>query len=138
MIDLKKIDPRARNAVSKKFIAEIVEFRLAEIMEFVNNELKHIGRAGKLPAGVVLVGGGAKMNSLVDLVKQELKLPAQVGAPDLSALDLPNGEVAIRAEDPESACVMGLLMFAGEQNSLSRKKTPLPKYLKKWLNYLMP
>ena len=59
MIDLKKIDPAARGAISRRFIAEIIEMRLAEILEFVDNELKRIGRSGKLPAGVVLVGAGA-------------------------------------------------------------------------------
>ncbi len=141
IIDLKKIDPRARNTVSKKFIAEIIEMRLVEIMEFVNNELKRINKAGKLPAGVVLAGGGAKLSGIIDLVKQELKLPAQMGTPDLSLMNLPNGELAIKAEDPESACVVGLLMLAAEKNSVGGSadwKNIYNGYFKKWLDYLMP
>ena len=38
MIDFKKIDPAARGTVSRRFIAEIIEMRLAEIFEFVNND----------------------------------------------------------------------------------------------------
>ena len=51
-------------------MAEIVETRLAEIFEFVNNELKSIGKAGQLPGGVMLVGGGSKIAGIVDLASK--------------------------------------------------------------------
>ena len=70
-VDLKKIDPDTRSNVSRRFIAEIIEVRLAEIFEFVNNELKIIGKASQLPVGVVLVGGGCKLSGIVDFVKEE-------------------------------------------------------------------
>ena len=138
IIDLKKIDPRAKNTVSRRFLAEIIEVRLAEIFEFVHNELKRIGRAGRLPVGIVLSGGGAKLSGIVDLAKQELRLPAQVGAPDLSGIDLPNGELAIRAEDPEFACAVGLLMYANEKRERAPKNALFGGRFKKILDYFMP
>ena len=39
-------------------IDEIVDARLEEIFEAVQKELKKAGRAGQLPSGVVLTGGG--------------------------------------------------------------------------------
>ena len=102
LIDLRKIDPAARGSVSRRFVSEIIEVRLAEILEFVNNELKRIGRASKLPAGAVLVGGGAKMPALVELTKQELRLAAQIGIPDVSVFNL-GGELSSQIEDPEYA-----------------------------------
>ena len=55
-------------------MAEIIEARLSEILDFVNDELKRIGRAGRVPAGVHLYGGGAELPYLGQLVKKELKL----------------------------------------------------------------
>ena len=89
-IDLKEIDQNSRNTVSRRFITDIIQVRLAEIFEFVNNELKLTGRAGKLPVGAVLVGGGSKIPGLVDLAKDELELPAQIGIPDISSLEMPS------------------------------------------------
>lgn len=115
MIDLRKIDPKAKNAVSKKKIADIIETRFAEIFEFVNNELKSVGKAGQLPAGVVLVGGGSKIAGIVDLAKQELKLPAQIGVPETSSLEIASGELSLQVEDPELACAAGLMLWNSEK-----------------------
>ena len=99
-IDVSKIDPRVRGIFSKKFIAEIIESRLAEIFEQVNNEIKRVGKASQLPAGTVLVGGGVKLPNIVDLARQELKLAAQIGVPDVSNLEAVSGELHLQAEDP--------------------------------------
>lgn len=138
MIDLKKLDPRARSAVSRRFVGEVIEPRLAEMFEFVENELKRIGKAGRLPAGVVLVGGGAKLPGVVDLARQELKLPAQIGSPDLSRFDIPHGEVAIKAEDPEYACAVGLALWAVEQTRHEKPAQTAKDWFKKVANYFMP
>lgn len=114
-IDLKKIDPNSRANVSRRFIADIIEVRLAEIFEFVNNELKLINKAKQLPVGAVLAGGGAKIPGIVDLAKGELELPAQIGIPDSASLEMPNGEVSLQAEDPEFACALGLLFWGRDR-----------------------
>ena len=51
-IELKKFVPEARTMVSRRFIAEIVESRLEEIFDLVNNELKLVQKYGELPGGV--------------------------------------------------------------------------------------
>lgn len=114
MIDLKRIDARAKGAVPRQFIAEIIEARLEEIFELVNGELKRIGKAGRLPAGAVLSGGGAKIPGIIELARQELRLPAQIGTPDMARLHTSEEGMAAKAEDPEFACAVGLLMWAKE------------------------
>lgn len=114
IVDLNKIDPRVRGTVSKKYIAEIIEVRLAEIFELVNNEIKHLAKAGQLPAGAVLIGGGSKLPNLVDLARSELKLAAEIGVPHIAALDPISADLATQGEDPEFACALGLLKYEQE------------------------
>lgn len=57
----------------------IVEARVDELMEFVDKELKTIHKSRKLPGGVVLVGGSAKLPGLAEFVKERLELAARVG-----------------------------------------------------------
>lgn len=115
-VDLQKLNPKFKGVVSKKFIADIIEVRLAEIFEMIQNELKAIGRAGRLPGGVVLVGGGAKMPGVVELAKQELKLAAQVGVGDIRTIEVPlAAEVMEQIEDPEFAGALGLLLWGYDQ-----------------------
>ena len=138
MIDLKKIDPAARGAVSRRFIAEIIEMRLAEILEFVDNELKRIGRSGKLPAGAVLVGAGAKIPAVVDLAKQELGLSVQIGVPDVTGFNL-GVELSSQIEDPEFACVVGLVgMGLDKIEAPAGQSFFLGNFFRNLLKYFMP
>ena len=66
--------------ISKKYVAEIIEARVEEIFEKIDNELKKIDRSGMLPAGIFLIGAGAKLNDLVEVAKNKLRLPACLGS----------------------------------------------------------
>lgn len=108
---LSEIDPRLEGEVSRRFLAEIIEVRLAEILDCVNNELKIVGRDVQLPAGVVITGGGVKMAGMADLVKRELKLPVQMGFPDLNEFDVMNPTHKEMLDDPEFAVAVGLALW---------------------------
>jgi cell division protein FtsA len=58
----------------------IVEARVEEILDYADRELKKIHRSRKLPGGVVLTGGSAKLPGLVDFTKDVLELPARLGS----------------------------------------------------------
>lgn len=60
-------------------IAMITEARVEELFEFVNKELSRIHKAHKLPGGVVLVGGTAKLPGIAEFAKEQLQLAARVG-----------------------------------------------------------
>lgn len=92
---------------SQKTLFNIIEARVLEIFDIVNQELKKIDRQGKLPAGVVLVGGGANLKGIDELAKKELKLPAKMG--------IAKGILGLE-EDPVIATLAGLVLF-GVENS---------------------
>ena len=69
--------------ISKKFLAEIIEARLSEIFDLIADRLKEIDRFGKLPGGVVLYGGGAKMPFIAELAREKFKLPVRLANPDI-------------------------------------------------------
>ncbi len=66
--------------ISQHYVAEIIEARVEELMSKVDQEFKKIDRSGMLPAGVVLIGGGAKLADIVDAAKKDLRLPVSLGA----------------------------------------------------------
>lgn len=91
-------------------IDEIVEARLEELFEAIDKELKKAGRKGKLPNGLVLVGGGAQLKNLVEYAKNSLELAARIGKPKGF------GGVAEQLESPAFATAVGL-MFSDMQNA---------------------
>ena len=68
----------------KKKIDEIIEARLSDIFELVGNHLKRLRRSELLPAGVVIVGGGAHVSRIEEIARAQLRLPARVGPVDMS------------------------------------------------------
>jgi len=72
-----------------------------------------------LPAGAVLVGGGAKMPGIIDLAKETLSLPVQIGFPQ-------NIEgIVDRINDPSFATVVGLVLWGLDEKVYSHRKFQL-------------
>jgi len=65
--------------ISPRYVAEIIEARVEEIFEKIDSEFKKIDRSGMLPAGVCLVGGGAKLEDIIEIAKKKLRLPVSIG-----------------------------------------------------------
>lgn len=95
-------------------IDEIVEARLEEIFDAIQHELKRAGRAGKLPSGVILTGGGAQLKHIADYAKQQLGLAARIGKPT------GYGGVAENIESPMYATAVGLLLIDAESHLLRK------------------
>lgn len=91
---------------SRRQLAEIIIARLRDIFELLEKELKKIDRSELLPAGVVLVGGSALHEGVVELTKREMKLPVELGVPHefLPVLDLKHA--------PQLVTVLGALKWA--------------------------
>lgn len=75
----------ATGEFSQKKLDEIIEARLCDIFESVDNHLKKIKRSELLPAGVVFIGGGATTPNLTELSKEILKLPSNIGTTEIFA-----------------------------------------------------
>ncbi|MDI6717905.1 MAG: cell division protein FtsA [Patescibacteria group bacterium] len=140
-IDLRKFDPGLKSIVSKKFVSDIIEVRLAEIFELIHNELKSIGKT-RLPAGVILCGGGAKMEGIADLAKQELKLPVHLAHLESDNFDSLNHDLSSKSEELEFAVACGLLSYGSsrltEENKLSGWMSGKGVFLSRILKNLIP
>ena len=102
---------------SKKQVCEVIEARVEEIFEYVDKELKKIGKSGRLPAGVVITGGGAKLDGIVEIAKKILHLPASIGYPHdlVSSLD--------KVSDPSFTTAVGLVLWGNSVVNKSGGRT---------------
>lgn len=140
-IDLAQFQSGEEGLVSKLEVAEIIEARLEEIFAIINKELKIIGRAGMLPAGIVLTGGGARLKGAVEVAKKSFNLPASVGAPK-------DFKTAIeRINDPVFATAVGLVIWGANLEKTNSRGFSIPKFssvvdvtgkMKKWFKSLLP
>lgn len=112
MIDLSTVSKVDTQTVSKRYMAEIMQARYHEMFTLVKQELERIGRSGMLPAGALLTGGAVKAPGVLDLARDVLGLPVQMGFP----VDI--GGVIEKVDDPAYATVLGTLVWGmreGEQ-----------------------
>lgn len=127
-IDVQKFFPEASGTISRRFIAEIIESRMSEILQFVENELSLLGKSGRLAGGIVFTGGGSKLPGLTELAKSELRLASQIGFA-IGAEWLQEGvDASEHVEDPEFVNALGLVLWGGDEEHWWREKTPTPGF----------
>lgn len=136
-INLNELDENLKAVVSKKFISEIIEVRLEEIFELIHDELKALGKT-QLPAGVILCGGGAKIDGIVELARHELKLPIHMANCESGLFDSVNQDIASKTEDLEFALVLGLLGYASAQLMENDSKMEKNNIFSRIIRNLMP
>lgn len=137
-IELGKFVPGSKSAISRRFTAEIMESRLEEIFDFLNNELKILQRFGELPGGVVLVGGGAKLPGLTDLAKQEMRLTTQIGFSLADEWEADGGAFKEHLEDPEFVSAFGLVLWGVDEEGWMKEGSPSSFNFKKIIRYFTP
>lgn len=83
----------------------ITSARVEELLEFVDKELKKVHRSRKLPGGVVIVGGTAKLPGIAEFTKEKLQLSARVGS-----LQPLNGLIDT-VQEPDYYTAVGLMLL---------------------------
>jgi len=123
---------------SKKKLDEIIEARLGDIFESIENNLKKIKRSELLPAGIVFVGGGANTPKLTELSKYILKLPSTVATTEIF------GNVKTKLRDSSWFTAIGLLTTSKEgggyleEGSIKKLIRDLKISIKSIVKQLMP
>ena len=86
-------------------IDEIAGARLEEIFDYIKKDLTRAGYSGKLPEGIVLTGGGANLQGIVEYIKQYLQAATKIGDPGQFV------NVADEVKKPEFAVAVGLMLI---------------------------
>lgn len=97
-------------------IDEVVQARLDEILGLVQKELRKAHYEQRLPEGIVLTGGGARMKDLDKFVRATLRMSVKIGVPSGLA------GVAEAIYKPEYAAAVGLMKIAAESEGAPVKK----------------
>lgn len=83
----------------------IIDSRVEELFEFIEKELRRVGKAQKLPGGAVIVGGTAQLQGVADYAKEKLQLAARIGT-----MHQVSGLVDT-VSSPQYATAIGLMML---------------------------
>src|SRR5690554_1431508 len=80
-IKVPSVGDRQPRDLSRQALAEVVEPRYDELFTLVQSELRRSGYEDLMAAGVVLTGGSAKMEGVVELAEEIFHMPVRLGTP---------------------------------------------------------
>ncbi|MDO8494964.1 MAG: cell division protein FtsA [bacterium] len=125
-IDLSEILGEEDFIIPRKNIGRVVEARVGEVFDMLQEEMKRVAHPALIPAGIVLTGGGAKLPGLAMFVKEKLKLPVRVGMRQEWDHSTREGEMPVvsfsdQAADPALAVAVGLAFYGIEREFAKSK-----------------
>jgi len=108
-IEVPSVGDRPPRKLARHTLAEVVEPRYEELLGLIQAELQRSGFEERVAAGIVLTGGSAKIEGLVDLAEEVFHMPVRLGVPQYVT-----GLVDV-VRNPIYSTGVGLLLF-GHQN----------------------
>jgi cell division protein FtsA len=132
-IKVPSVGDRPPRDLSRQALAEVVEPRYDELFTLVQAELRRSGFEDMLAGGIVLTGGTAKMEGVVELAEEIFHIPVRLGSPaHVSGLtDI--------VRNPIYSTGVGLLMYglrqqnaAGGVSASSKNPIGFMKRAKQW------
>jgi cell division protein FtsA len=115
-IEVPTVGGRAPKILSRQELTGILEPRAMEIAKLVYRDLEKVGLEKEIRSGVVVVGGGAEMDGIVEMVEQVFDQQARKGVP--RGL----GGLSDTVSGPEWAAACGLLLWGMRDQSRIRKR----------------
>jgi cell division protein FtsA len=97
---------RPSRLMPQRFLAEILEPRAVELFELVRDHLQQAGVLELANAGLVLTGGGSRLEGLAQVCEDVVERPVRLASPT-SIAKMPE-----QLADPEFATLLGLAMYA--------------------------
>ncbi|HNF37765.1 MAG TPA: cell division protein FtsA [Chitinophagaceae bacterium] len=105
--------------ISVKNLANIIQARISEIMDFVTYHLKQVGLDNRmLNGGIIFTGGGSQLKHLIQLTEYATGLPARIGYPNEH---LAAGHIDELAKPTYSTCI-GLILKGYDDYEHDRKQ----------------
>jgi cell division protein FtsA len=105
MIEVPSVGARPPRYVARQTLADVVEPRYEELLTLVQAELRRSSYEDLIAAGIVLTGGSAKMDGVIELAEEVFHVPVRIGYPKnvTGLIDV--------VRNPIHATGVGLLLF---------------------------
>ncbi len=132
VVDVPTAGNREARKVTQKVLVDILQARIVEILEMVNQDLISCGLKNKINGGIVLTGGTALLANLVDLAEQIFDLPVRIGYPSQIG-----GKVQ-QVNTPRCTTGVGLVMYGRQHQDDHRySDSSMVGRMKDWLRKIM-
>jgi cell division protein FtsA len=81
MIEVQSVGTKKARIMGRQLLAEVLQARTEEVCQLVLAEIRKSGFDQSLNGGIVLTGGGAMLEGMVEIGEQIFDLPVRLGTP---------------------------------------------------------
>ena len=110
-IEVPSVADRPPKEIHRRALAQVIEARYQELFALVLAELRRSGYEELVAAGMVITGGAANIDGIVDLAESIFQMPVRIGVPSNVF-----GLMDVR-DNPSYATGVGLLMHGLQRQS---------------------
>jgi len=121
MVEVPMVGGRAPKLCPRTTLAEILQPRAEELLGLVREDLQRLGLEKEIRSGVVLTGGGAELEGLVEVAEAIFEGPVRRGVP--SGV----GGLVDVVSRPEWATATGLLLYGHRHKPKKRRADGLSR-----------
>jgi len=104
-IEVPSVGDRPSRLMQQRMLGEILEPRARELMELLRDHLRQAGISELLGAGLVITGGGSRLNGLLEVAEDILRRPIRQGYP------VPIAKLPSQLLEPEFGTVIGMVLY---------------------------
>lgn len=110
-IEVPSVGDRPPRKLSRLTLAEVIKARYLELFQFIRKELHRSDFYDAIAGGIVLTGGSAKVEGVVELAEEVFDMPVRLGLPQNVA-----GLTEV-VRNPVYSTAVGLLLYGRQQQA---------------------
>ncbi len=132
MVELPGTPGQGPRQAPRELLSHIIHQRMDEILGLVADKIEAFGYAGRLPAGLVLTGGGAQLEGIVELAREVFAMPVRKGVPGQNVRGLVDSVQAPRYAVPVGLSLVGAgrrVRGSGAESGVGRYWGPVKRWL---------
>lgn len=115
-IEVPSVGGRDPSTARRQFLCEIIEPRIEELYRLIHQEIQRSGFEDLLASGVVITGGAALLDGMVELGEEVIGLPVRLGQPTKV------GGLADVVRSPKFSTGVGLVLYGATHGAKSRAR----------------
>ena len=113
LVDVPSVGGRPPRQLSRQILCDILQPRAEEVLSHVADEIRESGWETQLSSGIVLTGGGALLDGMVEIAEQVFDAPVRLGYPERDRF----GGLVEDIQSPAWAAASGLCLMAQRAKS---------------------
>src|SRR5260370_40317790 len=117
LVDVPSVGGRAPRQLSRQILCDILQPRAEEVLMHVADEIKDAGWNRQLSSGVVLTGGGALLDGMVETAEQVFDAPVRIVYPERDRF----GGLVEDVQSPAWAAAAGLALVSHPAHAMEQR-----------------